>query len=212
MFGDLFLIYDKGKEFFDNPGLESGFILGFVALLALLLLGRFLYRYFWKEEIKFSKQRDEVLEGLVASGFNSIAVRSLGQIVRLCREGSPKEFYDYTVLNKKRMQFFHRYPAIFKEVSKDKNLFKGKNLKESKDIFGQLWWIGINLHDLTNQAVLNHLDGALLMSRGEEDLSKVGFYFEELQRKAVIIDNIFKKLVETKEYKKIIKKKIFKEV
>src|SRR5690606_16843777 len=105
------------------------------------------------------------------------ALNNLKQAIKLCKEEKAKEFHSFVSLNKKSFQFFMKYPSLYKEMSEDKKFFINKDLKASKDIFGSLFWVGINTCDLLNDSVLDHLDTALLMTKeGKGDLQRGGFF------------------------------------
>jgi hypothetical protein len=197
-------LLDKIINFYEKPTLVNGFSILFILGIA----GVLFWRYLNREQIELNKQKNEILLSLIANGFTETGIKHLKETLRLCKDNKPKKFHDYVVLNKKWLSFFLKYPKIYKDVAEGNKVFANKDLKESKDIFGDLWWLGINTHDLINDSVLNHLDTALLMTdEGTDDLKKVNFYFDELSAKANVIEQRLEKLEKNLDYKRIIKKK-----
>lgn len=207
---DIVLFFlDKIETFYEKPTLLGGIIILVIIVIGII----FLWRYFNREQRELNKQKNEILLGLVANGFTEKGIKHLKETLRLCKENKPKQFYDYVLLNKKWLIFFMKYPKIYKDVAEGNKVFVNKDLKESKDIFGDLWWLGINICDLINDAVLDHLDTSLLITNeGRDDLQKVNFYFDELIAKANVIEQCLHKLEKNRDFRRVvIKKKIFQE-
>lgn len=205
----IFTIPDRAYSFYKNPNWIDLIII----LIALIFVGVFLRKYLKREQIELDKQKNEILLGLIANGFTAKGIKHLKETLKLCKENKPKQFLNYITLNKNQLSFFIKYPNIYKNVAAGKIVYEYKNLKNSNDIFGDLFWLGFNLCDLINNSVLDHLETSLLIANdGCNDLKMVHFYFDDLIQKSNVIEQCLYKLENNPEFKRfVIKKSIYHE-
>jgi len=203
MISDISILLEYITKFIKDPSWKIGIFLAILIIpLSVVVIRRFTY-----DQRKYKKQKKEILEKLVVNGLNDKALTHLKKIIELCQDNKPKEFHDYLTINKKDLDFFMKYPTIYKDITEDDKLFEYKELQNSKDIFGDIWLLGRNVCDIMNDNVLTHLDTALLMTdEGKIDLKEAKFYFEELIQKSKIINELLSKLEKNIEFKKHIVK------
>jgi hypothetical protein len=190
----------KGHRMIEYNGSLEQWCVVISGLVALIIIN-ILFEQF--KESDESKEKRDICLYLITNGFNKEFLDSLKEVLEICLSNAPKRYHIYVTNNLGKLDFIFKYPKIFEKASSGKKYFEGKKINKSKDIFDDLFHIGINSCDIMNKSVLNALDTALLVTdEGKHDLVKGGFHFDELMKKASFVKSLITKLEGSKEYKK----------